>query len=58
MPKVTHFTDHNGFYVTKDGHKIDDYSVRPTALADKKLDRGSPEKQTTLSPGRPARSKA
>lgn len=28
--KLTHFTDHIGNYLTKTGHKIDDFSLDPT----------------------------
>lgn len=32
--KMTHFTDHRGNYLTKTGHKIDDFSINPHQVFD------------------------
>jgi len=30
LPKMTEFTDHQGYYISDTGHKIDDYNVKLT----------------------------
>lgn len=38
---MTHFTDHQGNFLTKNGHKIDDFSLKPNKSMALKQDKSS-----------------